>query len=106
MPSTTTQSRPSNAIQRPAALDLQYIGNFVEQLFGTSLHAKCLEALTNSVIGVLHAAVLAIHVIGAAYAAVVQKQAKHGIKQVDRWLSNPAFDLDRLGLHLGRGRAG
>jgi DDE family transposase len=97
MPSTTSQSRPSNANQRPAALDLQYIGNFVEQLFGASLHAKRLEALTNSVIGVLHAAVLAIHAIGAAYAAVAQKQAKHGIKQVDRWLSNPAFDLDRLG---------
>jgi len=61
------------------------------------LHAKRLEALTNSVVGVLHAAVLAIHAIGAAYAAVAQKQAKHGIKQVDRWLSNPAFDLDRLG---------
>jgi hypothetical protein len=98
MPSTITpKNRPSTANQRPAALDLQYIGNFVEQLFGASLHAKRLEALTNSVIGVLHAAVLAIHAIGAAYAAVAQKQAKHGIKQVDRWLSNPAFDLNRLG---------
>ncbi len=98
MPLTTTpKSRLSTANQRPAALDLEYIGNFVEQLFGASLHAKRLEALTNSVVGVLHAAVLAIHAIGAAYAAVAQKQAKHGIKQVDRWLSNPAFDLDRLG---------
>lgn len=98
MPSNITpKSRLSTANPRPAALDLQYIGNFVEQLFGASLHAKRLEALTNSVVGVLHAAVLAIHAIGAAYAAVAQKQAKHGIKQVDRWLSNPAFDLDRLG---------
>ena len=68
----------------------------MDHLFGASLHEKRLESLANGVVGVLHAAVLAIHAIGAAYAAVAQKRAKHGIKQVDRWLSNPAFDVARL----------
>lgn len=90
------KSRLSTANHRPAALDRRYIGDFVDHLFGASLHEKRLESLANSVVGVLHAAILAIHAIGAAYAAVAQKQAKHGIKQVDRWLSNPAFDLARL----------
>ena len=90
------KSRLSTANHRPAALDRRYIGEFVDHLFGASLHEKRLEALANSVVGVLHAAVLAIHAIGAAYAAVAQKQAKHGIKQVDRWLSNPAFDVAQL----------
>jgi len=90
------KSRLSTANHRPAALDRRYVGDFVDHLFGASLHEKRLASLANGVVGVLHAAVLAIHAIGAAYAAVAQKQAKHGIKQVDRWLSNPAFDLARL----------
>jgi hypothetical protein len=86
----------STASHRPASLDRRYVGNFVDHLFGASLHKKRLESLANSVVGVLHAAVLAIHAIGAAYAAVAQKQAKHGIKQVDRWLSNTGFEVARL----------
>jgi len=68
----------------------------VDDLFGQTLHEKRLESLSNGVLGVLHAAVLAIHAIGAAYAAVAHRHAKHGIKQVDRWLSNAAFDVARL----------
>jgi len=86
----------SPASNRPASLDRRYVGSFVEHLFGASLHKKRLDLLANSVVGVLHAAMLAIHAIGAAYAAVAQKHAKHGITQVDRWLSNPAFDVARL----------
>lgn len=89
-------SRLSPTKHRPASLDRRYIRNFVDELFGPSLHEKRLESLANSVVGVLHAANLAIHAIGAAYAAVAQKQAKHGIKQVDRWLSNEGFDVARL----------
>jgi hypothetical protein len=39
---------------------------------------------------------LSIHAIGSAYAAVKQGVPKHGVKQVDRWLSNDAFDVWRL----------
>lgn len=86
-------SRLSTTQHRPAALDRKYIRNFVDELFGKTLHQKRLESLSNSALGVLHAAVLSIHAIGAAYATVAQMHAKHGIKQVDRWLSNPAFDV-------------
>ena len=89
-------SRLSTSKHRPAALDRRYIANLVDELFRETFHKKRLESLSNSVLGVLHAAVLSIHAIGAAYAAVAQRQAKHGIKQVDRWLSNAAFDVDRL----------
>jgi hypothetical protein len=89
-------SRLSTAKHRPAALDRCYVQEFTDELFGESLHAKRLLSLANGVVGVLHAATLAIHAIGAAYAVVAQGQAKHGIKQIDRWLSNPAFDVARL----------
>jgi hypothetical protein len=89
-------SRLSAAKHRPAALDRRYVQEFADELFGENLHAKRLLSLSNGVVGVLHTATLAIHAIGAAYAVVAQGQAKHGIKQIDRWLSNPAFDLARL----------
>jgi Transposase DDE domain len=89
-------SRLSTTKHRPAALDRRYVQEFAEEVFGESLHDKRLLALSNGVVGVLHAATLSIHAIGAAYAAVAQRQAKHGIKQIDRWLSNPAFDVARL----------
>lgn len=89
-------SRLSSTKHRPAALDLRYIRNFADEIFGPLLHEKRLESLSNSVVGVVHAAILSIHAIGAAYAAVAQRHAKHGIKQVDRWLSNTAFDVARL----------
>jgi len=95
-PLVAPASRLSTSKNRPAALDRRYIAHFVNGLLGNTLHEKRLESLSNSVLGVLHAAVLAIHAIGAAYAAVAQRHAKHGIKQVDRWLSNPAFDVARL----------
>jgi hypothetical protein len=89
-------SRLSTTKHRPAALDRRYIRDFAHELFGKTFHEKRLESLSNSILGVLHAAVLSIHAIGAAYAAVAQRHAKHGIKQVDRWLSNPAFDVALL----------
>jgi hypothetical protein len=89
-------SRLSTTKGRPAALDRRYVHELTDEVFGESLHEKRLLALSNGVVGVLHTAILSIHAIGAAYAAVAQRQAKHGIKQVDRWLSNPAFDLERL----------
>jgi hypothetical protein len=89
-------SRLSTAKHRPAALDRRHVQEFADELFGENLHAKRLLSLANGVVGVLHAATLAIHAIGAAYAVVAQGQAKHGIKQIDRWLSNPAFDVARL----------
>ena len=86
-------SRLSASPLRPAALDLRYLQHFVTTIFGEFAHAKRLESIANGSAGVLHAASAAIHAIGAAYAALSANQTKHGIKQVDRLLSNDGFDV-------------
>jgi hypothetical protein len=45
-------------------------------------------SLSNAVLGVLHAASLCIHVIGRAYGWATDHDGRHGVKQVDRLLSN------------------
>jgi hypothetical protein len=90
------KSRLSSSGARPASLDLRYVESFAEQVFGEDLHQKRLDSLSNGVVGVLHSATASIHAIGAAYAAVTRGSSKHGVKQVDRWLSNSAFDIWKL----------
>lgn len=75
-----------------AALDVKYLRSFSETLWGHDVHAKRVESISNAAAGTLHAALLAIHAIGAAYAALTSNQMKHGVKQVDRLLSNEAFE--------------
>ena len=48
---------------RPKILP-RYVHRFVEQLIGEGLHAKRVLSLANGVVGVMHAAALAIHFIG------------------------------------------
>jgi hypothetical protein len=60
------------------------------------MHAARVLSLANGVIGVLHAAVLAIHAIGHAYAKVANIQPKSGVKQVDRLLSNEGFVMAQI----------
>jgi hypothetical protein len=52
------------------------------------LHAKRVESFANGVASVLNAAMLTIHAIGQAYAAMAQIEARSGVKQLDRLLSN------------------
>jgi Transposase DDE domain len=68
----------------------------IEQLFGDDLHALRVLSLANGVTGVLHAATLAVTAIGKAYADVIGGDAKHGVKQVDRMLSNDGLDMASL----------
>jgi hypothetical protein len=65
-------------------------------LFGDDLHAMRVLSLANGVVGVLHAAVLAIHAIGQAYAKVAKITPKSGVKQIDRLLSNTGIDLPQI----------
>jgi hypothetical protein len=65
-------------------------------IYGDELHAKRIDSLANGAAGVLRSARLSIHAIGAAYAELADIKPKHGIKQVDRFLSNPAFDIAEL----------
>lgn len=60
----------------------------VASIFGDDLHAQRVISLANSVTGVLRAASLSIHAIGRGYAQASQGQRRHGVKQVDRLLSN------------------
>ena len=69
------------------------VQGFVHGLLGEDLHAKRVLSLGNAIVGVLHAAVLAIHAIGQAYARVAGIIPKNGVKQVDRLLSNDGIDL-------------
>lgn len=60
------------------------------------VHAKRLDSLANCSVGAMEAPRIAIHAIGAAYAGVAEIQPKHGIKQVDRFLSNDGIDVEEL----------
>lgn len=64
----------------PHALDAASVQQFIDELVGDDLHAKRVLSLANGVLGVLHAASLAIHAIGEALAAHRDLVPKHAIK--------------------------
>lgn len=75
--------------------DIRYTEQLVSEMF-IDLHTQRIKSLSNAVTGVLHAAQLTVHCIGQAYAAVAEMSPKHGVKQIDRLLSNTGLDLDYL----------
>jgi hypothetical protein len=89
--STKTSTQP-----RSHKLDPSSIHEFIEDLIGDDLHAQRVRSVTNGVIGVLHAATLAIHAIGEGLAVAMGLDPKHAIKQVDRLLSNRGVDVEVL----------
>jgi len=68
----------------------------VDSIFEDVLHAKRAQSLANGVIGAMEAQEAAIAAIGAAYAEVAEIKPRHGVKQVDRYLSNKGIDLEAL----------
>jgi len=87
----------SSPPERRSRLDRSHATRFVGEIFeAQGLHAKRVESLANGVVGVLRTSMLSIHMIGQAYAELASIRAKHGVKQIDRFLSNPAFDVWRL----------
>ena len=91
-----TQPEPTQPLRRRAPrpkISPRYVHRFVEQLVGDDLHAKRVLSLANGVVGVMHAAALAIHFIGEGLAVAEGTDPKHAIKQVDRLLSNPAISV-------------
>ena len=89
-----TSSKPRRT--RPRVLDPASIHQFVEDLVGDDLHAQRVLSLANGVVGVLHAATLAIHSIGEGLSAAMGLDPKHAIKQIDRLLSNQRVDVEVL----------
>lgn len=82
--------------RRRRFLGLRHTRQFMARLFGDDLHAKQVLSLANGVAGVVDAAVLSVHAIGTAYAKLNHSQPKHGIKQVDRMLSNENLVIEEL----------
>jgi len=64
------------------------VQQFIESIVGGDMHAKRILSLSNAVLGAVHAAALAVHLIGQALAQARGLQGKHAVKQVDRLLSN------------------
>ncbi len=95
--SATTALRPSRERTRQRqTLGVRHTGAFLHALFHEDMHAARVASLANGVVGVLVAAVVSIHAIGQAYAAVAGIKAKSGIKQVDRLLSNRGIDVESI----------
>ena len=67
--------------------------DFIDNLYDGDLHAKRVLSLANATLGVLVSASLAVHAIGQGLAQALGKLSKHGVKQVDRLLSNQGIDV-------------
>lgn len=94
MKTAQTTMVPASKSQR-RIYDLRYTEELIDEIF-VDLHSQRIKSLANAVTGVLHAAKLSIHCIGQAYAGVAKMSPKHGVKQIDRLLSNRGLDLDYL----------
>ncbi len=67
--------------------------NFITTLYDGDLHAKRVLSLANATLGVLTSASLAIHAVGRGLAQAMGTLTKHGVKQVDRLLSNRGVNV-------------
>ena len=72
------------------------VNGTLEQIFSDDLHASRVLSMAGSVVRVLDAVALSIHAIGRGYAHATGGVDKHGVKQTDRLLSNPGFDVWKL----------
>ena len=73
--------------------------SFINELYDGDLHAKRVLSLAHGTLGVLTSASLAVHAIGQGLAHARGTLSKHGVKQVDRLLSNRAIELDGFFSH-------
>ena len=85
---------PAQSLQRHDLL------NFIATLYEGDLHAKRVLSLANATMGVLTSASLAIHAVGRGLAQALGTLTKHGVKQVDRLLSNRGVDVSHASPHF------
>ena len=80
----------------------QVIVRAVTAMFaGSKLHAKQIKSVAHAVLGAMAAPNAGVAALGRSAAKVREKKAKHGIKQVDRLLSNDKIDdLDLARAHV------
>lgn len=79
-----------------AVLRRDDISEFISKMYEGDLHAKRVLSLSNATLGVLTSASLAIHAVGQGLAQAMGRLSKHGVKQVDRLLSNEGIDVERF----------
>lgn len=79
-----------------SAITQHQVHTFLSHLFEEDLHAKRVLSLSLATLGVIHAASLSVYAIGQALAMARGTQGKHGIKQVDRLLSNTGIPVWNL----------
>jgi len=72
------------------------VETFVRGVVPGDLHAKRVQSLVGGVQGVLEKGSMSVSAIGKGYAAWNDGDPKHGIKQMDRMLSNAGIELDEL----------
>lgn len=80
--------------QETGVFDLVHTRGLVFDIFREEFHAQRVMSLANAVAGALKAAAAGIHAIGQGYAELAKIDPKHGVKQVDRMLSNSALRVD------------
>jgi hypothetical protein len=91
-PRVQAKASPRRRVAQPL-LAPDHVHEFVDNLLGEDFHAKRVLSLANGVVGVIHAAALAVHFIGEGLAAAMGTDPKHAVKQVDRLLSNTAVSV-------------
>lgn len=91
---TTTNS---NVPRIPASIVRAVTAMFA----GSKLHAKQIQSVAHAIVGAMASPNAGVAAVGRSAAAVRRKSAKHGIKQVDRLLSNDNIDdLDLVRAHV------
>jgi hypothetical protein len=76
-----------------ASIQFDEVHAFVESFLDEDVHAKRVYSLASATLGVIASASLAVHAIGRGLAQVRGTLTKHGVKQVDRLLSNKGIDV-------------
>lgn len=85
-------SNPTPA--QDGALPVDFVCDFLFTLLRPAMHAKRALAIARAAIATMHADRLSIAAIGRALSRVYGMRAKNGIKQIDRLLGNPKFEID------------
>lgn len=86
-------------MKKIASLRQEEITGFIATLYEGDLHAKRVLSLANATLGVLTSASLAVHAVGQGLAHAQGTLSKHGVKQVDRLLSNRGIEVDGYFAH-------
>ncbi len=72
------------------------VHHFLDTLFGDDLHTKRVKSLAGATLGCIQSTSLAVGMIGQGLALANGLLTKHAVKQVDRLLSNPGIEVNKL----------